>query len=187
LRNPLLKIGVHSPVEVQNNGTARWYAIHTKPKQEVRAHSNLHARGVETFTPRVGERRYTPTGDVKNEIKPLFPQYIFARFDASRMLHQVCFTRGIHSVVRFGGADPTPIDNEIIAIIQSRAGADGIIDLSKKFKAGDRIIIKDGPLKNFIGIFERHVKESDRVIILLNTLKYQAHLSVGRELVKKID
>ena len=109
-------------MEVHNNGTARWYAIHTKPKQEGRAHSNLRARGVETFTPRVGERRYTPAGHVKNEIKPLFPQYIFARFDASRMLHQVCFTRGIHSVVRFGGDDPTPIDNEIIAISLGHIG-----------------------------------------------------------------
>ena len=169
------------------SGAERWYAIHTKPKQEGRADDNLRAWGVETFTPRIGERRYTPVGQVKNELKPLFPQYIFARFDARCMLHQVCFTRGIHDVVRFGGDDPTPIDNEIIAIIRSRVGADGLIDLSEKFKAGDRIVIKDGPLKNFIGIFERDVKESDRVMILLSTLKYQAHLLLERGLVKKIN
>jgi transcriptional antiterminator RfaH len=174
-------------MDVHNtSGAARWYAIHTKPKQEVRADGNLRAWGVETFTPCVGERRYTAAGHVKNQLKPLFPQYIFARFDARRMLHQVYFTRGIHDVVRFGGADPTPIDNEIIAIIRSRVGADGLIDLTEKFKAGDRIVIKDGPLKNFVGIFERDVKESDRVMILLSTLKYQAHLLLERELVKKI-
>jgi transcriptional antiterminator RfaH len=174
-------------VDVHNiSGAAHWYAIHTKPKQEARADSNLRAWAVETFNPRVGERRYTPSGQLKKELKPLFPQYIFARFDAKRMLHQVCYTRGIHDVVRFGGAEPTPIDNEIIAIIRSRVGADGIIDLSEKFKAGDRVVIKNGPLKNFVGIFERDVKDSDRVMILLNTLKYQAHLSLERELVKKI-
>ena len=47
-------------------------------------------------------------------------------------------------------------------------------------------IIKWRPLKNFVGIFERDVKDSDRVMILLNTLKYQAHLLLERELVKKI-
>ena len=171
---------------LKKSGAARWYAIHTKPKQEGRADGNLRAWGVETFTPRIGECRYTSAGHVKKELKPLFPQYIFARFDAKHMLHQVCFTRGINSVVRFGGEHPTPIDNEIIAIIRSRAGADGLIDLSEKFKAGDRLVIKEGPLKNFVGIFERNVKDSDRVMILLNTLKYQAHLSLERKLVKKI-
>ena len=171
--------------DVYQSGAARWYAIHTKPKQEERADGNLRAWGIETFTPRVTERRYTPDRQVKNELKPLFPQYIFARFDARAMLRQVCFTRGIHTVVRFGNDEPTPIDNEIIAIVRSRVGADGFIDLSKKFNAGDRIVIKDGPLKNFVGIFERDVKESDRVMILLSTLKYQAHLLLERELVEK--
>ena len=171
----------------EKSGAARWYAIHTKPKQEGRADSNLRAWRVETFTPRVNERGYTPAGHVKNQLKPLFPQYIFARFDAKRMLHLVYFTRGVHDVVRFGRDDPTPIDNEIIAIIRSRVGVNGLIDLSEKFKAGDQIVIKDGPLKNFIGIFERDVKESDRVMILLSTLKYQAHLLLERELVKKIN
>jgi transcriptional antiterminator RfaH len=171
----------------EKSGAVRWYAIHTKPKQEGRADSNLRAWSVETFTPRVNERRYTLAGHLKNELKPLFPQYIFARFDARRMLQLVYFTRGVHDVVRFGREDPTPIDNEIIAIIRSRVGANGLIDLSEKFKAGDKIVIKDGPLKNFIGIFERDVKESHRVMILLSTLKYQAHLLLGRELVKKIN
>jgi transcription antitermination factor NusG len=101
------------------------------------------------------------------------------------MLRQVCFTRGIHNVVRFGSDEPTPIDSEIIAIVRSRVWADGLIDLSEKFNAGDRIVIKDGPLKNFVGIFERDVKKSDRVMILLSTLKYQAHLLLERELVEK--
>jgi transcriptional antiterminator RfaH len=171
----------------EKSGAARWYAIHTKPKQEGRADSNLRAWRVETFTPRVKERRYTSAGEVRYGLKPLFPQYIFARFDASRLLNKVYFTRGVHSVVRFGSDDPTPIDDEIIAIIHSRVGTNGVIDLGEKFKAGDRIVINDGPLKNFIGIFEREVKESDRVMILLSTIKYQAHLLLERESVKKIN
>jgi transcriptional antiterminator RfaH len=175
-------------VEVhERSGAARWYAIHTRPKQEGRADSNLRAWSVETFTPFIKERRCTPTGNVKYQLKPLFPQYIFARFDASSMLHKIYFTRGVHDVVRFGKDAPTPIDDEIIAIIHSQVGTSGFIELGEEFKAGDRIVIKDGPLKNFIGIFEREVKESDRVMILLNTLKYQAHLLLDRELVKKIN
>ena len=167
------------------SGGARWYVIQTKPKQEERAGSNLRAWKVETFTPRVKERRYTRLGGVKYQLKALFPQYIFARFDASRLLHRVYFTRGVHGVVHFG-RDPAQVDDEIIAIINSQVGTDGVIDLSEKFKAGDRVIITDGPLKDFVGIFERGDKESDRVMILLTTLKYQGHISLERALLKKI-
>jgi len=170
----------------ETSGEARWYAIHTKPKQEERADSNLRAWKVETFTPRVKERRYTRTGGVKYQLKALFPQYIFARFDASRLLRKVYFTRGVHGVVHFG-SDPVPVDNEIIAVMNSPVGVDGLIDLSEKLKAGDRVIITDGPLKNFVGMFERGDKESDRVMILLTTLKYQGHMSLERSLLKKID
>lgn len=167
-------------------GEARWYAVRTNPKQEERADSNLRAWQVETFTPRIKERRYTQTRGVKYLYKPLFPQYIFARFDARRLLHKVCFTRGVNSVVSFG-SDPTPVDNEIIDLIRAQVGADGFIVLGEKFKAGDQVIIKDGPLKNLTGIFEREVNESDRVMILLTTLKYQGHLLLEREFVKKIN
>ena len=36
----------------------RWYAIHTKAKQDLRASRNLEAWGVETFAPRIEQRRY---------------------------------------------------------------------------------------------------------------------------------
>ena len=89
--------------------TACWYAIHAKPKQEGRAESNLLAWGVETFVPRVKERRYNRIiGAATYHIKPLFPRYLFARFKASELLHKVCFTRGISSVVGFG-VSRTPI------------------------------------------------------------------------------
>ncbi len=36
----------------------RWYAIQTKPKQESRAECNLRAWNVETFVPKIRERRF---------------------------------------------------------------------------------------------------------------------------------
>lgn len=168
------------------DGGARWYAIHTNPKQEDRVDSNLRAWRVETFAPRIKERQYTRAGEAKYRFKPLFPQYIFARFDAERMLHKIGFTRGVHCVVSFG-SDPTPVDDEIIAFIQAQVGEDGYIDLSERFKAGDQVIIKGGPLKDFVGIFEREIKESERVVILLTTLKYQGRVLLDRDFVKKIN
>lgn len=163
-----------------------WYAIHTHPRQEDRAESNLKAWKVETFAPRRKHHRHNPYTNCPSHLtKPLFPGYIFARFDAGELLHKVRFTRGVHSVVSFG-SDPIPIDDELIAIIQSRRGADGLIRIGDDFKSGDQVMIKEGHFKGFTGIFERNMKDADRVMIMLKTVGYQSHIVVEKECVSKV-
>jgi transcriptional antiterminator RfaH len=162
-----------------------WYAIHTHPKQEERAESNLKAWLVETFLPRYKQRRYNQyTSQPSQLIKPLFPRYIFARFVASELLHKVRFTRGVHSVVSFG-KEPIPVDDELIAIIQARRSEDGFIRIGDELKAGDHVMIKAGHFKGFTGIFERSMKDADRVMIMLQTVGYQPHVVVEKEHVMK--
>jgi transcriptional antiterminator RfaH len=162
-----------------------WYAVHTHPKQEERAYCNLQAWGVESLSPKFRERRPNPfTGIPIFFSKPLFPRYIFARFDASCLLHKISFTRGVHSVVSFNST-PAPIEDDIIALIQSRISADGFVRIGDDFKVGDRVIIKEGPLKNLSGIFEGGVKDSDRVSILLEAVSYQGRMVVERGQVRK--
>src|SRR5215210_821766 len=103
----------------ETGDSLRWYAIQTKAQQEDRAESNLRAWGVETFVPRFrARRRGYYAGGATYLIKSLFPRYIFARFDANALLHKVNFTRGVQSVVRFGGT-PAPVDDEVLAIMRS--------------------------------------------------------------------
>jgi transcriptional antiterminator RfaH len=162
-----------------------WYAIHTKPKEEDRVYSNLIAWGVESFSPRIKEPRYNQfTGKPVNIVKPLFPRYIFARFDAGKMLHKIYYTRGVHSVIGFG-SEPTPIDDETIAVIQSRVGKDGFVVIGEDLKRGDEVMIQNGSLKGLSGIFEGPVHDSQRVMILLTTIKYQASIMVDRAVVQK--
>lgn len=167
-------------------GIPNWYAIYTHPKQEIRAECNLRAWNIETFNPKLKERRYysfsvTPTYVVKQ----LFPRYIFARFEANALLHKVWFTRGVHSIVSFGD-HPAPVDDQVIDFIRSRSGADGLISLAEDLRAGNKVMIKDGPFKNLAGIFEREVKDSTRVMILLGAINYQGRVVVEREQIRKI-
>ncbi|HEY0100006.1 MAG TPA: transcription termination/antitermination NusG family protein [Pyrinomonadaceae bacterium] len=166
--------------------TPYWYAIHTKPRQEERAACNLIAWEVETFSPRLKEsRRNTFTGQPMQLVKPLFPGYIFAKFDARTMLHKVCFTRGVHSVVSFGGS-PVPVSDEIISLIRSQIGADGFVKLGGDLDVGDEVRIKDGPLQNFVGVFERKINATNRVMLLLRTVNYQGRVEVDLALLEKI-
>lgn len=172
--------------EKRDDALSSWYVIHTHPRQEDRADRNLRSLGVMTFAPKLKERRYGQYRWAQTyNIKPLFPRYIFARFQLSHFLNKVRFTRGVYDVVSFGGC-PTPVDDEIFNIMQSRVGEDGLIRIRCEFEPGDKVIIEDGPLKNFRGVFEREMKDIDRLRILLTTINYQAHVVVEREQVRKL-
>lgn len=165
---------------------AHWYVIYTHPKQEDRASCNLKTLGAPIFNLKTRERRYNPFTNLPTYIaKPLFPRYIFARFKINELYHKVRFTRGVSSMVSFGDG-PTPIDEEIIAIIQSYIKEDGFVRVDEEIRPGDRVMVQDGPLKNFAGIFEREMKDTDRVRILLEAVSYQAHVEICRDLVKRV-
>ena len=164
---------------------APWYVVQTKPREEDRADSNLRSWNIETFNPKIRERRTHPyTGMPIEVIKPLFPRYIFAKFSLENSYHRVRFTRGVSDLVAFADG-PAPVDDEIISIIRLRMGKDGFVKIGDPLYPGDQVVVKNSPLGNYVGIFEREVKDSDRVMILLQTVSAQVHICVGREFVKK--
>ena len=163
---------------------SRWYVVQTKSRQEERANSNLRAWGVETLNPKVRTRRYNQaTGTPLHISQSLFPCYIFARFNAAKQLPKIWLTRGVHDVVCFGG-NPASVDEDIIALLQSRIDESGFVK-TDKLKRGDKVVIKAGPMRNFIGVFEREVKASERIVILLTSINYQGRLLVNGDLVEK--
>jgi transcriptional antiterminator RfaH len=167
------------PVEPQ-----RWYAIHTKPKQEDRADANLRHWGLDTLTPRVADPwRDVSSHKAVDRVRPLFPGYLFARFDATALLHKVRLTRGVHSVVGFGEL-ATPIDDEIIEFIRSRLSEDGCA-LLDAFQPGDAVEIVDGPMRSVVGVFQRDLGDQDRVVILLTAIGTCARVNVAKALVRK--
>lgn len=169
-----------------SDSSHRWYVIHTHVRQEDRASSNLRAGNLETFAPKIRERHYNPfTGAPTYFLKPLFPRYIFARFAMDQGLYKVQYTRGVARVVGFGGC-PIPVADEVIELMKAQIGAEGYIKPGETFAPGDKVIVREGQLKNFMAVFERDVKESERIRILLTTVNYQGHIEIDRELVQKV-
>jgi transcriptional antiterminator RfaH len=164
-----------------------WFALCTKPKQEDRACNNLESWGVECFNPKIQEcQRNSFTGIGTLITKPLFPRYVFSRFTAGTLLHQISFTRGVHRVVSFNGK-PVPIDDDVIAFFKSRVGQNGFLSIGEPLKPGDKIKIKSGPWQELVGVVERDLKTSERVVILITSIRYQGHLTVDKNLVEKLD
>lgn len=164
---------------------SQWYVLHTHLKQEGRADNNLRLWNVETLYPKLRSHRVNEfTGKVTYITKPLFPRYIFAKFNASKQLSKISFTRGVHNVVSFGGL-PTPVDEEIIQIIRTRMDQNGFVKIGEDLKQGDKVVIKAGPLRDFEGIFEEELKDNERISVLLDTINYQCRMVISKDLIEK--
>lgn len=170
---------------VSREASLRWYAIHTHAKQEQRAESNLLAWNVEAFTPRcLGRRRQQFRPQPSFFVKPLFPGYIFARFNAHAMLHKVRFTRGVRAVISVGD-EPAPIEDVMIDIIRSKMDKDGLVRLEDNLREGDEVMVHGGHFSGFVGVFERRLKDAERVMILLKTINSQVRVIVAADDITK--
>ena len=144
--------------------------------------------GLETLNPRLLVSKCNQfTGQPSRVVKPLFPGYIFARLRLTDLYHRIRFTRGVHSLVCFNNR-PTPVDKEIIDLIRSRIGADGVAKTFAELKAGDEVVINDGRFQKLHGVFEREMQDADadRVTILLSSVSFQAHVVVDRAFVSRV-
>ena len=168
-----------------DNSLSLWYAIHTHLHQETRAEANLEAWHVGTFYPKVkSKRRNEFNGAITYITKPLFPGYLFARFELGQLLNKVSLTRGVASVVSFAGT-PCPIEDEVIEFIRQRADNNGFVQLDEPLKPGDKVVMKGGMLDSLSGVFEREMNDSERVMILLQTISYQGHIIVEKNSIQR--
>jgi len=160
-----------------------WYAIYTKPKREDMVAGSLRQAGIEVYNPQLKVRKYM-RGQYRAVIEPLFPCYIFARFNPEASLWMIRYTRGVKKVVSSTDT-PWPVDGDMINLIRSRED-NGIITLKyDTYKIGDSVKVANGPFAGLTGIFERPMKGNERVVLLLNAVTYQARVVVERASVMK--
>ena len=161
-----------------------WYVIQTKPKKEEEAKSYLSTKGVEVFNPLM-ENFLLRNGRMNKELKPLFPGYIFGKFDLDQNYPLVRWAKGVKKVLGFGEY-PTPISEEVVEIIRERMDDHGIVRLKYRYQANDVIRIKTGPLRDLLGVFERWISDSERVRILLNLMGYQPVIEIHYSMIEKV-
>lgn len=139
---------------------------------------------VEVFHPMIRKRKYA-TGAFRDTLEKLFPCYMFIRFDPSTHYHMLKYTRGIKAIVGDGAGNPYVVNDNIIEAIRSRIRNGLVPTKPPPLEEGDGIVVREGPFKGLSGIFERPLRARDRVMILLNTLAYQASIEIDRELLAK--
>ena len=161
-----------------------WYVIQTKPKKEEEAKSYLSTKVVEIFSPLL-ETFSLRNGRMSKEFKPLFPSYIFGKFDLEQNYPLVRWGRGVKKVLGYGGY-PISVAEEVIQIIKDRTDTDGIVRRKSNFQPNDVVRIKSGPLKDLNGIFERWMSDGERVRVLLNLIGYQPAVEMHYSMIEKV-
>lgn len=166
----------------QRENKMQWYAVYTKPKSEDAVAGSLENAGIEVFNPRLKQKKYVQ-GAYRNKINPLFPCYLFVKFEPETTSHMIKYTRGVRRIV--GGDLPWPVSDEIIDVIRDQE-EDGIVTIKPpQFKYGDSVAINDGPLAGLKGIFEKELNGQERVVLLLSAIEYQARVVVDNAFLTK--
>ena len=154
-----------------------WYTVSTKPHQERQAELHIKECGIECFLPLLKTSKII-CRTRKTVINPLFPGYLFAQFELERHYRAVSYATGVRKIVEFG-AGPVELDVIIIDAIKERLNDGYVTPQSERFKMGQIVHIKDGPLTGFEAVFMREMTDRNRVLLLLNTLGLHAKLTLN--------
>ncbi len=161
-----------------------WFVVHTKPGNEERVKSNLLNQEIESFLPMMKAYQYRG-GKMVQKIRPLFPNYLFARMDVELHYYKVKWTRGVNKIL--GGRNgPIPISERVVETIKGRVGEDNLIELQDELKDGDAIQVTSGPLKDLMGVFRKEMSSKGRVKVLLSLIGVDVPVQISRWQIKRI-
>lgn len=131
------------------NNELPWFALQVRTRHETAIAGFLEAKGYEQFVP-LYKCRKRWSDRVKVTEAPLFPGYLFCRFDPQYRL-PVLKTPGVIQVVGYNRI-PAPIDDNELHAIQTLI-ASGLPAQPWPFLAvGDHIRIESGSLRGLDGI-----------------------------------
>lgn len=152
----------------------QWFAIRVKSNFEKHVSLGLSGRGVEEYAP-FYRRLRNYSGRIREVHLPLFPGYVFARFDP-RERGPVVTVPGVVHIVGVGKA-PAPVDpaelDAIRAIMDSKVG----VEPWPYVRIGQRMLIEKGPLKGLEGVVVA-VKKNYRLIASVTLLQRSVSVEI---------
>jgi transcription antitermination factor NusG len=162
--------------QAKTRDSLNWYALQIRSRWEGTAAGLLKGKGLETLLPTYTTRRKWSDRSKVVE-SPLFPGYVFCRFDVHNRL-PVLITPGVISVVGMGKI-PIAVEESEIFSIQAAIGSGIQLEPWPYVEVGERVRIKDDVLDGMEGILTSF-KGSHRVIISVTLLRRSVALEIDR-------
>jgi transcription antitermination factor NusG len=159
-----------------------WYALRVRSNFEKMVQTGLRNRDIEEFLP-VYEKKSRWSDRTKQIERPLFPGYVFGRFDATNRLPILMIPGVVH--VLGNGAGPIPVDEEELQAIRRTVQSGLLVMPWPYLKVGDQVVVEEGALSGLQGILVR-VKDRVRVVVSLTLLQRSVGVELDRDCVRPV-
>jgi transcription antitermination factor NusG len=152
-----------------------WFALHTRLRYEEFVAKQLGGKGYEVLMP-VYQSRRRWSDRVKHVELPLFPGYLFCRFDSMDRL-PILTTPGMIQIVGFGKT-PVPVDESEICAIQRTVSTGLSREPWPYLQIGEKVRVDCGPLSGLEGILI-NIKGSHRLVLSVTLLQRSVAVEVN--------
>jgi len=154
----------------------RWCIVVTRHRDEVLASKQLSETGLECYLPLMESDRIV-YGKPRRIVKPLFPQYLFVRCCFETDTAGINRTIGVKSVLTCNGR-VAEVTDEIVTYFKARENRQGVIRADRRFRTGQEVRIKRGPLKDLHAVFIKELSDFDRVQVLLKAVGWSSKVEL---------
>lgn len=164
-----------SSVTTEQTGE-NWFAVQVRTRWEKSTATLLAGKGYDIILPTYKVKKRW-SGQLKNIDSPLFPGYVFCRFDAVKRL-PILVTPGVIAVVG-RGRNPIPVEDEEISAIQAVVASGISAEPWPYLEVGQRVRIDDDALRGLEGILIGF-KGSHRIVVSVSLLRRSVALEIER-------
>jgi transcription antitermination factor NusG len=159
-----------------------WHAIRVRSRFEQTTSSLLRDKGFEQFLPLYRSRRRW-SDRLKELDLPLFPGYVFCRFDPSSPL-RVLTTPGVVHIVSAGRA-PVPVDKHEISALQDMCCSGLPLQPWPYLDVGRRVSVERGPLAGTEGAIIE-MKGRYRLVVSISMLQRSVAAEIDRDWIRPV-
>lgn len=174
---------MNSTEPAKPNPSLSWFCLRSQPKHEHIAAARLREESLDVFLPRIRFKKASARGPVW-VTEPLFPNYLFARFNWHNSARLVRHAAGVSTIVSFGANVPTIPDN-VVEELREHVGAEELRVISGKLAPDDRVQIAGGALHGLTAVVTQILPAKERVRVLLNFLGRQTVVEMEQRAVVK--
>lgn len=155
----------------------QWYALAVKPRHDKAVARSLEAKGFQAFVP-LYKKRNQYAVRYKDSDLPLFPGYIFCRFDALFRL-PIITTPGIIQILGNGNS-PIAVSETEITSLQRAIKAQVPLQPYPFLQIGQRVRIEEGVLSGVVGVIVK-LKQNVRLVLSITLLQRSVLLEVNQD------
>jgi len=162
-----------------------WFILQFKPNSHHQATKNLTRQGFEVFLP-LNDTTSRKLSRFINTSKPLFPGYMFIRFDrAESKWHKINNTYGVSRLITFNSILKS-IPTSFVDSLMKRYDSSGKLLPIQKLKKGDQVKVLKGPFASFIATVEKY-EADQRILILMDLMGRKTKIVTPTDTLKLSD